>query len=150
MRGAGLALSGASIRHIDRDFILTREGDYEGLFFNAEIMGELEVVVLERGSVVDAARSVLTGPEPEVSMERTAHRPLEASTPPIAAVISRRNRTRNWSAGRGRAGQSGQHQAILTFSTCPGVSFCPSTSKYWSLRAMIGPSVTLPRRGVHC
>ena len=68
LRGAGLPLSGASIRHIDRDFILTKEGDYEGLFFNAEIMGELEDVVLERGRVVEAARTVLTGPEPEVSM----------------------------------------------------------------------------------
>lgn len=77
MRGAGLALSGASIRHIDRDFILTREGDYEGLFFNAEIMGEVEDIAAERGRVVEAARTVLTGPEPKVSMGAHCTSPFE-------------------------------------------------------------------------
>ena len=68
MRAAGIDLKRASIRHIDTGFVLTREGDYRGLFADAELLGELEEAVAERPALVAAARAVLAGGEPERAM----------------------------------------------------------------------------------
>lgn len=64
MRGAGLPLTSAAIRHIDTGFMLTREGDFAGLFADAELLGELDDLVAGRAGVVAEARAVLGGPEP--------------------------------------------------------------------------------------
>ena len=64
MNGAGLSLTSAAIRHIDTDFVLTREGDFAGLFADAELLGELDDLVAGRAGVVAEARAVLGGPEP--------------------------------------------------------------------------------------
>lgn len=66
-RGAGLRLSGAAIRHVDSAFVLAREGEYAGVFADAELLGEVEAVARERGAVAAAARAVLAGPEPELA-----------------------------------------------------------------------------------
>lgn len=42
MREAGVDLKRAAIRHIDTGFILSREGDYAGLFTDVDLLGELE------------------------------------------------------------------------------------------------------------
>ena len=61
----GLDLTGAAIAHIDNSFVLTREGQYEGLFAHAEMLPEARSIALGRADVVKAARAVLAGPEPE-------------------------------------------------------------------------------------
>lgn len=64
MRGAGLPLESAAIRHIDNSFILTREGEFDGLFADAELLDELDNLVGNRGVVVASARETLAGDEP--------------------------------------------------------------------------------------
>lgn len=61
---SGLAVSGASIRHLNRDFILEREGDYRGVFVDVEIMNVIAEVIAGRGDVTAAAHAVLDGSEP--------------------------------------------------------------------------------------
>lgn len=68
MRGAGLLLEGASVRHVNRDFVLSEEGAYNGLFAHGELLDELEELAEGREAVVAAAREVLTGEEPEISI----------------------------------------------------------------------------------
>lgn len=66
MREAGLTLSGASLRHVDRSFVLTRAGEYSGLFRDVPMMDELEPLIATRGAVVASATEVLAGVEPVV------------------------------------------------------------------------------------
>jgi hypothetical protein len=68
MREAGIDLKRAAIRHIDTAFVLTREGDYAGLFTDANLLGELEEVVAGRPALVAEALGVLAGSEPECEM----------------------------------------------------------------------------------
>ena len=68
VENAGVPLSGAAIRHIDTSFVLEREGDYRGVFADAEMRADLAPVVAERGAVVAAARATLAGSEPVVDV----------------------------------------------------------------------------------
>ena len=52
LREAGINLQRASIRHIDTSFVLTREGDYRGLFTDADLLGELEATIATRPALV--------------------------------------------------------------------------------------------------
>jgi hypothetical protein len=64
MREAGIALKGAAIRHINTSFVLTREGDYAGLFSDADLLAELEDIIATRPALVAEAREVLSDAEP--------------------------------------------------------------------------------------
>ena len=67
LRGAGLSVTRAAIRHVNREFVLEREGDHVGLFTDAELLRAIEEVIAGRGAVVQAARATLAGPEPEIA-----------------------------------------------------------------------------------
>lgn len=62
--GAGVRVSGAALRHIDRTFVLLREGDYLGAFVDKEMLGEVRPVADARPLVVALAKATLDGPEP--------------------------------------------------------------------------------------
>ncbi|MFC3174993.1 DUF2779 domain-containing protein [Novosphingobium bradum] len=64
LREAGVSLTSAAIRHIDTGFVLAREGDYAGLFADADLLDEASVLAQNRPKVVAAARAVLAGEEP--------------------------------------------------------------------------------------
>ncbi|MGY6551705.1 MAG: DUF2779 domain-containing protein [Erythrobacter sp.] len=68
MREAGIELKRAAIRHIDTSFIFSHEGDYAGLFTDADLLPELEDTIASRPAVVAEARAVLSGEEPERDM----------------------------------------------------------------------------------
>lgn len=61
---AGITLTAAAIRHIDTSFVLTREGDYAGLFADADLLAEAKELASHRPQVVAEARAVLAGDEP--------------------------------------------------------------------------------------
>ena len=65
LRGAGVALSGASIRHIDTRFIYQREGDYEGYLMDADVAEAAHPLVADRSRVVAEAKAVVAGEEPD-------------------------------------------------------------------------------------
>lgn len=66
-RQVGVPINSAAIRHIDSDFVLEREGVFDGLFADAELLTEVEPIVAERSDVVAAARTTLAGPEPDIA-----------------------------------------------------------------------------------
>lgn len=64
---AGLKLSGAAIRHIDTSFVLEREGDFSGLFADANCLDQISGAVEARAQVVANARAVLAAGEPDIA-----------------------------------------------------------------------------------
>lgn len=66
-RNAGLSVTGASIRHINNRFVLQREGDWHGLFVDADLAARAEPVIGMRSAVVAAARDTLAGAEPDIT-----------------------------------------------------------------------------------
>lgn len=63
-RCAGLALSGASIRHLNRDFVLEREGEYQGVFADAELLEMISDIIAGRPEIIASAKATLSGTEP--------------------------------------------------------------------------------------
>lgn len=68
VRNAGLSISSAAIRHVDSGFVLTRQGDWQGLFQDVELLDTIEPITADRELVVAAARETLAGPEPAVEV----------------------------------------------------------------------------------
>jgi hypothetical protein len=74
---AGLKLSGAAIRHIDTSFVLQPEGNFAGLFADADCLADIGAVVRDRTQVVAAARSVLAGDEPVITPGNQCSNPFD-------------------------------------------------------------------------
>jgi CRISPR/Cas system-associated exonuclease Cas4 (RecB family) len=68
VENAGAKVSSAAIRHIDTSFVLEQEGDYRGVFADAELLADLTPLIAGRGAVIEAARVMLAGAEPEVDV----------------------------------------------------------------------------------
>lgn len=66
MRESGIAVRSAAVRHLDRDFVLTREGDYAGLFTDTPVNELVSPVIESRSQVVAEARATLEGDEPPI------------------------------------------------------------------------------------
>lgn len=64
----GVTIASASIRHVDNGFTLTRLGDYTGLFADAEQSAAIRPIIAARPAVVEAARNMLAGEEPECAI----------------------------------------------------------------------------------
>lgn len=65
MEQQGITLSGAAVRHIDKDFVLERQGDYAGLFADDDLLAPAREIAATRPGVVAEARAVLAGEEPQ-------------------------------------------------------------------------------------
>ncbi|NYD91620.1 DUF2779 domain-containing protein [Sphingomonas melonis] len=66
-RSAGVPISSAAIRHIDSSFVLEREGEFDGLFADTDLMAAAEPVIARRGETVAVARATLAGLEPDTA-----------------------------------------------------------------------------------
>jgi hypothetical protein len=64
---AGVPISSATIRHIDSSFVLEREGEFDGLFADTDLIAEIGPIVASRGDVILAARATLMGTEPAIA-----------------------------------------------------------------------------------
>ena len=65
MEQCGIPIASASVRHINSSFTLENVGEYSDLFADADQSGPIRSIVATRKTVVDAARDMLTGDEPE-------------------------------------------------------------------------------------
>ena len=81
MEAAGITLSGAAVRHLNRGFVLEREGDYTGLFQDAELLELVRPIAAQRPLVVAKARATLAGDEP-------SREPGDHCTVPFACEFS--------------------------------------------------------------
>lgn len=79
MRGCGVTVSSASIRHIDRAFVLLRDGDYDGLFADTHVDALVEPLIAGRPAVVAGARETLLGDEPAREMGAHCDDPFPCS-----------------------------------------------------------------------
>ena len=77
LRNKGLNVAGAAIRRVDRDFVLERESDYQGLLTDAELLHDLEPIIAKRAGVVRRAKAVLAGDEPEQETGDHCLKPFE-------------------------------------------------------------------------
>jgi hypothetical protein len=68
MREAGLPLARAAVRHIDTSFVLSAPGDYHGLLKDTDVTPQIQSLIARRPEVVNRARAVLEGPEPDRDM----------------------------------------------------------------------------------
>lgn len=79
LSGCGVRVSRASVRVIDRTFMLREPGDYDGLFADVQADEVVEALVANRGMVVSAAAATLAGPEPEVATGAHCSNPFQCS-----------------------------------------------------------------------
>lgn len=71
-----IKISGASVRHIDNNFVLRSPGDYSGLLKDVALEAEVEPIAANRSSVVAEARAILNGPEPAQKMGGQCSKPF--------------------------------------------------------------------------
>jgi hypothetical protein len=65
IRGNKVPITSASIRHLDREFVLSEAGRYQGLFADSFVDEVVEPFVATRADVAAGARATLAGGEPE-------------------------------------------------------------------------------------
>jgi len=68
MREAGLPLESAAVRHIDTRFVLSAPGDYRGLLKDTDVTLQIQPLIARRPEIVERARAVLAGSEPDRDM----------------------------------------------------------------------------------
>lgn len=64
MRENRVPIASASIRHLNREFVLQEEGGFDGLFADTSVDHQIDALIAGRQELVDAARETLAGPEP--------------------------------------------------------------------------------------
>lgn len=64
-RGAGVTVSSAAIRHLDRSFVLEREGDFTGVFADTDLSADLDAELAAVPALIADARVMLAGPVPD-------------------------------------------------------------------------------------
>ena len=64
LREAGVQVSSAAIRHLNNQFFLTEEGNYQGAFVDTPSLEDAKPLALKRPKLVAEIRSVLGGDEP--------------------------------------------------------------------------------------
>ena len=79
MRHNAVPVMSASIRHIDRGFVLVRDDDYAGLFTDMFVDDAVANIIAERPQIAAAARTVLAGHEPEREMGAHCDTPFACS-----------------------------------------------------------------------
>ena len=78
-RNSGVTISSAAIRHIDSSFVLEREGEFEGVFADTDLMGAAEPIIAARDDVVLAARETLANSEPDVAPGDHCNTPFDCA-----------------------------------------------------------------------
>lgn len=66
MREAGVQVSSAAIRHLNNQFVLEAEGEYDGLFADTPSLDDAKPIMAKRAKSVAEIRRVLAGTEPDL------------------------------------------------------------------------------------
>ncbi|MGN7161913.1 MULTISPECIES: DUF2779 domain-containing protein [unclassified Sphingomonas] len=62
--GAGLSVAKATVRHLDRDFILPADGYLSDVFADSDVTASSVTIAAGRAALLDAAQAILAGAEP--------------------------------------------------------------------------------------
>lgn len=76
MEACGLAISTATIRHLNRAFVLREPGDYQDLFADTDLTAVIRPIAAGRADVVREARTMLAGEEPVCALGEHCHAPF--------------------------------------------------------------------------
>lgn len=68
LREAGVRVSSAAIRHINNQFVLAEEGNFDGLFVDTHSFSEAMPIMAGRVKAVAEIRAVLAEPEPDIQV----------------------------------------------------------------------------------
>lgn len=79
LAGCGVRVTRASVRVIDRTFVLREPGNYRGLFVDEPADDTVAVLVANRSAVVNAAAATLVGSEPQIAMGAHCSDPFQCS-----------------------------------------------------------------------
>lgn len=86
LQNCGISVQSAAIRHVDREFVLLREGELEGLFSDHHCLEDIAGLIARRADIVAKARSCLDGEEPDLETGAHCSSPFECE---FAAYCSR-------------------------------------------------------------
>jgi len=75
LRENGVQVRSAAIRHLNNQFLLENQGQFDGLLVDVPTLEDAEELVATRAEVVSAARAALSGPEPEIAIGDHCHAP---------------------------------------------------------------------------
>ena len=76
LREAGVQVSSAAIRHLNNQFSLAEEGNYQGAFVDTQSLEDAKPLALKRSKQVEEIRSVLGGDEPARDTGDHCHDPF--------------------------------------------------------------------------
>lgn len=76
LRHCGLHVTRAVIRHLNSEFELQREGDFDGIFTDVDLMAAIEPIIALREQTVISARDMLTHDEPEALVGSHCSKPV--------------------------------------------------------------------------
>ncbi len=79
MRNSGVAIASASIRHLNRHFVLQREGELNGVFADTFVDEVAEPLITNRADIIAGARRTLAGAEPVREMGAHCDAPFTCS-----------------------------------------------------------------------
>lgn len=68
LRANNVRVRSAAIRHVNNQFVLEEEGQYEGLLVDVDSLAEAHELLDARGDLVAAARDTLSGDEPVIAV----------------------------------------------------------------------------------
>jgi CRISPR/Cas system-associated exonuclease Cas4 (RecB family) len=71
-----IAVTSAAIRHINNQFVLEQEGNYQGIFVDTQSLEEIGAMIDTRPAIVAGARNTLLGPEPAREMGEHCAKPF--------------------------------------------------------------------------
>lgn len=73
---AAVSIASAAIRHINNAFVLQRDGYFDGLFSDAELLAEVVEIANDRDKLISDARKILGGAEPTILPSDHCHAPF--------------------------------------------------------------------------
>jgi hypothetical protein len=73
---AGVPIASAGVRHINNAFILLRDGHFDGLLLDTDLLAEVVTIANDRGKLVSQARETLAGTEPTILPSDHCHAPF--------------------------------------------------------------------------
>ena len=117
LREAGVQVSSAAIRHLNNQFFLAEEGNYQGAFVDTPSLEDAKLLALKRPKLVAEIRSVLSGEEPARDPGDHCHDPFPCEFVAYCYPVSSLPRT-----GRQLAAKWAEH-GIFELEDVPPGSF---------------------------
>jgi len=75
-KSSGVSIASAAVRHINNAFVLQRDGYFDGLLLDTELLAEVIPIASDRSKLTSDARETLAGAEPTILPSDHCHAPF--------------------------------------------------------------------------